>query len=94
MWQRRFLVLFGAFAFILSRVARYTHSYSINNRSNNPQKSLAANFYELLMPFILKKKVIISSFNLIYDAFYVIFAIFAADIMQLVKYHDKNQRSY
>ena len=37
------------FAFILSRVARYTPSYSIKNRSNNPQKSLAANFYELLI---------------------------------------------
>ena len=45
------LVLFGAFAFILSRVARYTHSYSIKNRSNNPQKSLAANFCELLIYF-------------------------------------------
>lgn len=32
------------FALILSGVARHTPSYSIKNRSNNPQKSLAANF--------------------------------------------------
>ena len=36
------------FAFILSRVARYTPSSSSENHSNKYQKSLAANFCELL----------------------------------------------
>ena len=44
------------FAFILSRVARYTHSYSIKNRSINPQKSLAVNFCELLIIIITTSK--------------------------------------
>ncbi len=37
------------FAFILSCVARYTPSSSSKNHSNKSQKSLAANFCELLI---------------------------------------------
>ncbi|WP_290139303.1 hypothetical protein, partial [Paramuribaculum intestinale] len=44
------------FAFILSCVARYTPSSSSKNHSNKSQKSLAANFCELLIYFAKVRK--------------------------------------
>ncbi len=50
MWLRRLLVLLGAFHFH-TQSCSLLHSFVFNQkkRSNNPQKSLAANFYELLI---------------------------------------------